>query len=120
MKTLSNNLINKIMLYVSHPCADLIKQAVKDEHENENRECAIIGRRVVFTYSGRNVKKQEYKYNEKVIAYYLHTKYKNLPITDQSLQLCFSDEYLFINTKQIELAKLLHVHDDPSYDIMNF
>ena len=116
MNTLPENLINKIMLYVSHPCADLIKQAVKDEHENENRECAIIGRRVVFTYSGRNVKKQEYKYNEKVIAYYLHTKYKNLPITDQSLQLCFSDEYLFINTKQIELAKLLHVHDDPSYD----
>ena len=120
MNALPENLINKIMLYMSHPCADLIKQAVKDEHENENRECAIIGRRVVFTYSGRNVKKQEYKYNEKVIAYYLHTKYKNLPITGQSLKLNFSDEYIFINTKQIELAKLLHVHDDPDYGIMNF
>ena len=120
MNTLPENLINKIMLYVSHPCADLIKQAVKDEYESETRMCSIIGRRVVFTYSGRNVKKQEYKYNEKVISYYLHTKYKNLPITDQSLKLSFSDEYIFINTKQIELAKLLHVHDDPDYGIMNF
>jgi hypothetical protein len=54
---LSEDLINKIMLYVSHPCADLIKQAVKDEYENENRECAIMDRRVVFNYSNRNIKK---------------------------------------------------------------
>ena len=103
-------------MFNSHPCADSIKQAVKDEYKAENRVCAIIGRRVVVTYSGRNVKQKEYKYNEKVISYYLHTKFKNLHITDQSLKLRFSAEYLFINTKQIERAKLLHVHDDPTYD----
>ena len=78
--------------------------------------CASIGRRVVFTFSDRNVTKQEYNYDDKLISYYLHTKYKTLPITDQSLKLCFSDAYLFTNTKQLELAKLLHVHDDPTYD----
>ena len=100
INTLLDNLINKILFHVSHPCADLIKQAVKDEYEGENRGCAIIGRRVVFTYSGRNVKQQEYTYNGKVISYYIHTKYKNLPITAQSLKLCFcfSDVYIFIHT----------------------
>jgi hypothetical protein len=73
------------------------KQAVKDEYENENRECAIMDRRVVFTYSNRNIKKQENKYNEKVIAYYIHNKFKNLAITDQSLTLFFQmNIYLLI------------------------
>ena len=49
-------MINKISMFNSHPCADSIKQAVKDEYKDENRVCAIIGRRVVFPYSGRNVK----------------------------------------------------------------
>ena len=49
--------------------------------------CASIGRRVVFTDSDRNVPKQAYNYNDKLIASYLHTKYNNLPITDQSLKL---------------------------------
>jgi predicted glycosyltransferase len=115
MSVFSEDLINKIMLYVSHPCADMIKQAVKDEYADENRECAIIGRRVVFTYSGRNVKKQEYNYNEKVIAYYIHNKFKNLAITYQSIRVPFSDEYIFINTEQLRRAEFLHIHDDPDY-----
>ena len=49
MNTLPQDLINKIIMFNNHPCADLIKQAVKDEYNDENRECAIIGRRVVFT-----------------------------------------------------------------------
>ena len=52
-------MINKISMFNSHPCADSIKQAVKDEYKDENRVCAIIGRRVVFPYSGRNVKKNK-------------------------------------------------------------
>ncbi len=68
MNTLPENLINKIMLYVSHPCADLIKQNVKEEYNDETRECDIIRCHVVFNYSGRNVKKQEYNYNEQVIS----------------------------------------------------
>ena len=62
-------LINNIIMFNCHPCADIINQAVEDEYKDEHRECAIIGRRVVFTYSARNVRKQGYTYNEKVISY---------------------------------------------------
>lgn len=33
MKTLSNNLINKIMLYVSHPCADIMRTCLYDKFD---------------------------------------------------------------------------------------
>ena len=54
-------------MFNNHPCADLVKQAVKDEYNDEAMECDIIHCRAVFTYSGRIVKKQEYECNENVI-----------------------------------------------------
>ena len=68
MNKLTDYLINHIILFKGHPCADITKQAVEDEYKGEPRECAIIERRVVVIDSARNVKKQEYKYNEKVTS----------------------------------------------------
>lgn len=68
-------LINKHMMVNCHPCAAIIKQAAEDEYKDEDRECAITGRRVVFAYSTRNVNKQEYTYSEQVLSYYIHKEF---------------------------------------------
>ena len=65
---LPDNLINHIIMFNRHPCADITKQAVEDACNDAHRECASIGRRVVFTRAARNVKNQEYQYNEKVMS----------------------------------------------------
>ena len=64
MNKLPEDLINDIIMLNNHPCADLIKQDVKDEHTDDTRECDIIRYRVVCNYSGRNVKKLDYTCNE--------------------------------------------------------
>ena len=56
MNKLPEDLINDIIMLNNHPCADLIKQDVKDEHTDDTRECDIIRCRVVCNYYVRNVK----------------------------------------------------------------
>lgn len=55
-------------MFNRHPCADITKQAVEDEYKGDHRESDIIERRVVFSDSARNVKKQGYLDNAKVTS----------------------------------------------------
>ena len=57
MKNLPEDLINTIIMFNNHPCAELLNQAAKDEYNDEDREFDSIRCRVVFTYYGRTVKK---------------------------------------------------------------
>ena len=65
-------LIQKLIMFNCHPCAARLKQGFEDEYKDEARECAIIGRRVVFTDSIRNASKQLYHYSEQVLSCYMH------------------------------------------------
>ena len=69
---LPDYLITKLIMFNCHPRAAIIQQAVEYEYKDENRQCAIIGRREVFIYSISNVNNQEYNYSEQAISYYMH------------------------------------------------
>ena len=94
--TFPDYLITTIVMFNNRPCSDLITQAAKDEYDDETRGCASIGRRAVFTYRGRNVKKGEYQYNETVVSCCLHRRFENVPITDQGLKFCCSQMHIYL------------------------
>jgi hypothetical protein len=112
MNTLSEELINKIMLYVSHPCADMMNDAMKqdeDEDEDEDENHIVIKTKnknfiVIHNYDSLphydNPQYYEMDYEFDVIRNHIYNKLQVWAINENDiLRLC--PEYLHMNKKII-------------------
>ena len=84
MNTLPQDLINKIMLYVSHPCAAIMYGALIPREdvmtiimtpariERPNRHCGPN----VFVFRGKTTKKEEYWYESDVVERHIHNNFQ--------------------------------------------
>jgi hypothetical protein len=110
MSVLSEELINKIMLYVSHPCADMMNDAMKkDEDEDEDQTNIIITTKdrnfiTIHDYDNLpnygNPQYYEDEYEFEVIRKHIYNKLQVWAITeDDILRLC--PEYLHMNRRFI-------------------
>jgi hypothetical protein len=106
MNTLSEELINKIMLYVSHPCADILNNAIEKVEDSEDR--FINEKNKTFTFINDydilphydNPQYYEYDYEFEVVRRHIYNKLQVWAITeDDILRLC--PEYLHMNRKII-------------------
>jgi hypothetical protein len=106
MSLFSEDLINKIMLYVSHPCADIINNAIsKDEDSKDtfintkNKTFIFINDYDMLPHYG-NPQYYEVEYEFEVIRTHIYNKLQVWAISeDDRLRLC--PEYLHMNRKLI-------------------
>ena len=131
MAILNKNLIDKIMLYVSHPCADIIHDAIETDYDNSKfirtqwkRSPSIVPYSIcVFSIVRANDFKircitsrtDERKYEIKVVKLNILNKFKKFHIDVHKMN-HFTNLYLHFN------RKLLDVKDEiklPDYDDFN-
>ena len=105
MNTLPENLINKIMLYVSHPCADIIHGAlrtredgmkfIKTPSRSEKRGSYSCGN--VFVFKNETTKKQEDWYESEVVERHIQNKFKICFITATLVRKLKRENYLYLH-----------------------
>jgi hypothetical protein len=106
MSALSEELINKIMLYVSHPCADMINNAITQDEDSKDKfkstkykTFKFIDDYDILPHYG-NPQYYEDVYEFEVIRIHIYNKLRVWAITeDDILRLC--PEYLHMNRKVI-------------------
>ena len=127
MNTLPENLINKIMLYVSHPCADIMRTCLCDRFDDvlllkTERRCIPILNcytRSWFEVRDNTSKGIEYSWEYNVIQNHIYNKLKVLAISETDvLRLC--PEYVhfnksIINEILIEDEESMENDDDYNY-----
>jgi hypothetical protein len=106
MSYLSEELINKIMLYVSHPCADMIHNAITQDEDSKytfintkNKTFTFIDDCDILPYYG-NPQYYEVESEFEVLRKHIYNKLQVWVISeDDILRLC--PEYLHMNRKLI-------------------
>jgi hypothetical protein len=120
------------MLYVSHPCADILKNAIEKDEYSEDRFIKIIYKTFTFIndydilpYYG-NPQHYEYDYEYEVIRRHIYNKLQVWAISeDDILRLC--PEYLHMNrslimglinedAERIEAAEIEHDYETGYYE----
>jgi hypothetical protein len=106
MSNLPEVLMNKIMLYVSHPCADMMNNAITQDEDSKdtfintnNKTFTFIDDYDILPHYG-NPQYYEACYEFEVIRIHIYNKLRVGAITeDDILRLC--PEYLHMNRKVI-------------------
>ena len=111
MNTLPENLINKIMLYVSHPCADMIQSAL------EQRSSSFL------LHDNNSLEDDEYSYEFNVVQKHIYNRLQVSFISEDGiLRLC--PEYVHFNKSIIngiliqdeERLEIARIENDEDYD----
>ena len=114
MVILNKNLINKIMLYVSHPCADIIKSCkceyIEDvivlRTQNKFIRCLDRFSSSTFVVKNKTSVDDELKYEEKVIESVVYNKLNVWCLIRENL-LLLCPEYVHFNREIID--KIIHI-----------
>ena len=131
MNTLPENLINKIMLYVSHPCADIMRSCLCDRFDGvlvlktERKFIPKFQRHTMgfFSIKDNTTEEEEFSYELDVIRNHIYNKLQVWAINeDDVLRICpeyfHFNEFLINGLLNEDAERLEHarIENDPYYD----
>ena len=125
MNTLPENLIDKIMLYVSHPCADIMRNSFHRVGSKSNITIRTQEKRSritklwsfnVFQLRVDTSEEHERRYERKVIKRYIYNKFKLFCINENKMN-HFTCLYLHFNRILLDERDEIELPDYEEYNI---